>query len=244
MRRYMVVGAVVAALAGTGAVAAVGQDPTGPQTTFTVDAKVTPNRAGTPKRPQGVRIQASAEFKHVPGVEKPIVTHGYALFPRNGSYNARLFPRCAKRTLDQYGPVRCPKRSRIGAAKASAYADNLITYPTVEVFNGGPRVAWAYVTMYRPALVREAIAARIKEIKVGRWKYRVTVRIPKVLQVVAGVPIAPRSIRGWVGRGKLIVTTSCPRNRRWPFELKAFYTEGPPHTYRDSVRCRPPLRGR
>jgi len=240
----MVVGVVVAAVAGAGAVVAVGQDPTQPRTTFTVDAKVTPDRSGTPKRPQAVRIAASAEFEHVPGVEKPIVTHGYALFPRNGDYNAHLLPRCDKRTLDQYGPLRCPKRSRIGAAKASAYADNLITYPTVEVFNGGPKVAWAYVTMYRPALVREAIPARIQEIKVGKWKYRVSVRIPKVLQVVAGVPIAPRSIKGRVGRGKLIVTTSCPRDLRWPFELTAFYTEGPSHTYRDSVGCKPPRRGR
>ncbi|NLT04746.1 MAG: hypothetical protein GXY03_00400 [Solirubrobacterales bacterium] len=243
MRKYLVVGAVAVALAGAGTAVAVGQQ-AGPQTTFTVEAKVSPNRAGTPKRPQPVRIRASAEFFHVEGVEKPIVTHGYALFPRNGDYNAHLLPRCSKRTLDQYGPDRCPKRSRIGAAKASAYADDIITYPTVEVFNGGPRVAWAYVTMYRPALVREAIAARIQELKVGKWKYRVTVRIPRVLQVVAGVPIAPRSIRGWVGRGKLIVTTSCPRNRRWPFLLKGYFTEGPPHTYRDSVRCKPPRRGR
>jgi len=209
------------------------------QTTFTVDAQVIPNKAGTPKDPQGVKIKASARFFTPDGVEKPVVTHGYALFPRAGDYNPQLFPRCSAKTLDRDGPEKCPEGSQIGAARASAYADTIITYPKIEIFNGGRKVAFAYVTLYQPALVQIAVPARIEELPRGMWKYKVSVRIPRVLQVVAGVPIAARSIKGWVGKGNLITTTSCPKSRRWPYEVKTFFTVGEPYTYRDSVPCRP-----
>jgi hypothetical protein len=236
MRRFSIVGMVALGIVAAIAVAAIGQEI---QTTFTVDAEVIPNKAGTPRHPQGVRIEASARFYSPQGVDPPIVTHGYALFPRAGDYNPQLFPRCAKRTLDRDGPEACPKGSQIGAARASAYADTIVTYPKIEIFNGGRKVAFAYVTLYRPALVQIAIPARIEEIPHGMWKYKVSVKVPTVLQVVAGVPIAARSIRGWVGKGNLITTTSCPKSRRWPYEVKTFFTVGQPYTYRDSVPCRP-----
>ncbi|HEX2071737.1 MAG TPA: hypothetical protein VHF90_08850 [Thermoleophilaceae bacterium] len=237
MRKLSIVGAAVLGAVAAVAIGAIAQDDV--QTTFTIDADVIPNKAGTPKDPRGVTIKASARFFTPQGVDPPIVTHGYALFPRNGDYNPHLYPRCDKRTLDRDGPGRCPKGSQIGAARASAYADTIITRPRIEIFNGGPKVAFAYVTLYRPALVQTAVPARIQEIPRGKWKYKVSVRVPEVLQVVAGIPIAARSFKGYVGKGNLIVTTSCPKSRRWPYEVKTFFTIGKPYKYRDSVPCRP-----
>jgi hypothetical protein len=238
MRRLPVVGFAMLAVWVMPAAVAVAQTPQ-PQTTFTIKAKVTPNKAGTPKDPQGIKIEVSARVFTPEGFEKPIFTHGHALFPRNGDYNANLFPRCDKRTLDRDGPEACPKASRIGGGTASAYADTIITHPRIELFNGGPKVAFAYVTLYRPALVQTAVPARIQELPSGKWKYKVSIRIPEVLQVVAGIPIAARSFKGRVGRGDLITSTSCPKSRRWPFELKGYFSVGEPYTYRDSVACRP-----
>lgn len=233
MRKFSI---LVAVVLGVAAAAAFAQEI---QTTFTVDAEVVPNKAGTPKDPQGVKIKASARFFSPEGVDPPIVTHGHALFPRAGDYNPQLFPRCSEQTLNRYGPEKCPEGSQIGAARASAYADNIITYPKIEIFNGGKKVAYGYVTLYRPALVQIAVPARIQELPSGMWKYKVSFKVPDVLQVVAGVPIAARSIKGWVGKGDLITTFSCPRNRRWPFEVTTYFTIGKPYTYRDSVPCRP-----
>jgi hypothetical protein len=224
---------VVAALA----VPSVAQSPV--QTTFTIDAGVVPNKAGTPKDPQGVKLEASMRFHTPEGVEKPMATRGYTLFPRHGDWNGRDYPKCDRRTLERDGPKYCPKASRIGFARASAYADTIITYPKIEIFNGGQKLALAYVTLYRPAFVQAAIPVHIQELPHGKWKYKASLRIPEFLQVVAGIPIAPRSIKGWVGRGKLITTTSCPRSRRWDYETKVFFTVGQPYTYRDSVPCRP-----
>ena len=210
-------------------------------TTFTAKASVTPNRAGTPKHPQPVVIRSSAQAVTEPGYERPIFQGGYALFSRHGNYNGDDFPRCNRRLLNLYGPERCPKGSRIGSGTGVAYADQVITRPRIEIFNGGSKLALAYVTLYRPALVREAIPVRIEELPRGMWKYKASVKVPMVLQIVAGIPIAAGSLEIKIGRGNLIETTSCPKSRRWPYELRGYFSNGSDYTYRDSVPCKPAL---
>jgi hypothetical protein len=208
-------------------------------TTFTAKARVTPNRAGTPDDPQGVIIRSQARATTAPGYERPIFQGGYALFSRSGNYNGDDFPRCPKRTLDRYGTKPCPKRSRIGSGTGVAYADSVVTKPKIEIFNGGSKLALAYVTLYHPALVRETIPVHIKELPRGKWKYKVSLSVPESLQIVAGIPIAAGSIKVKVGRGNLIETTSCPKSRKWPFLLRGYFSNGSDYTYRSSVSCKP-----
>lgn len=237
MRKFSIAGISMLALGAALAAPSVAQSPT--QTTFTVDAQVIPNKAGTPKNPQGIKIKVSARFFSPPGIEPPVVTHGYALFPRHGNYNGGKYPKCTREILDRKGPDGCPKGSKMGHFDATAYADTVITRPTIDVFNGGQKISFGFVTLYNPAFVQQAVPARIQELPRGKWKYKVSVAIPENLQVVAGVPIAARSIKGWVGRGNLIESTSCPKSRRVPFEVTAFFTTGDSYTHRDSVPCRP-----
>lgn len=236
---------VLVATAASFAVPATAQEPEnvtdtpGNLTTFTAKARVVPNRAGTPQDPQGVVIYSSARAVTAPGYERPIFQSGYGLFPRAGNYNGDDFPRCSKRTLDRFGTDRCPKRSRIGSGTGVAYADTVITRPKIEIFNGGSKLAFAYVTLYHPALVREAIPVRIQELPRGKWKYKVSFKVPVSLQVVAGIPIAAGSLKIKVGRGNLIETTSCPKSRRWPYLLRGYFSNGSDYTYRNSVPCKP-----
>jgi hypothetical protein len=237
MRRPIAIAVAAAALTAALAVPSAAQSPV--QTTFTVEAQVIPNDAGTPQDPQGVKIKASAVFKSPEGVEKPIVQSAYTLFPRYGDWNGGDYPKCTKRILDRDGEAACPKGSKIGHADATAYADNVITRPDIEIYNGGPKLALAYVTLYNPAFVQEAIPVRIQELRHPKWKYKVSFKVPESLQVVAGVPIAARSIKGTVGRKEIITTTGCPKSRRWPYVTKAFFSTGESYTYRDSVPCKP-----
>jgi hypothetical protein len=250
MRRASATFATALAAAGVLVLPATAQEPenvtdTPPNlTTFTAKARVVPNRAGTPENPQGVVIHSSARAVTEPGYERPIFQGGYALFPRHGNYNGDDFPRCDKRTLDRSGTEGCPKRSRIGGGTGVAYADEVVTRPRIEIFNGGSKLALAYVTLYRPALVREAIPVRIQELPRGKWKYKASFSVPEVLQVVAGIPIAAGSLKFHVGRGNLIETTSCPKSRRWPYEIRGHFSNGSDYTYRGSSPCKPPLPGR
>jgi hypothetical protein len=213
-------------------------------TTFTAKARVVPNRSGTRRRPQPVMLHMSARVVTEPGYERPIFQGGYALFPRAGNYNGGEFPRCSKRTLDRHGTDRCPRRSRIGSGTGVAYADTVVTKPRIEIFNGGSKLALAYVTLYRPALVREAVPVQIRTLRRGKWKYKVSFSVPPVLQVVAGIPIGAESLKVKVGRENLIESTSCPRNRRWPYVLRGYFSNGSDYTHRGSVPCRPARRRR
>lgn len=210
-----------------------------PETTVIVDAQVIPNKAGTPKRPQGVKIRASVEFVHPEGYEPKIVARAQALFPRYGNYNGDDHAKCTKRLLDRKGPSGCPKKSKIGYVTGQVYADTVLTKPQVRIFNAGNKLALAHVTLYRPTLVKETIPVRIQKLRRGKWGYKVSFTVPESLRIVAGVPIAPKELHGTVGRGHLIETTGCPKSRRWEYEGTAYFTDGTSVTHRDSVPCRP-----
>jgi len=210
-----------------------------PVTTFEIDAKVIPNKAGTPKNPQGVKIRGSATVTTEEGYEKPIFTGGYTLFPKGGLYNGADYPKCTKRILDREGREGCPKKSFMGHLDATAYADTVITKPDIDVYNGGAKLALAYVTLYHPALVQEAIPVHIKKLKHPKWQYKASLTVPETLQIVAGVPIAARSIKGTIGRGEWLATTHCPKSRRWKYKAVGYFSPGGSYTYTDSVPCRP-----
>jgi hypothetical protein len=71
----------------------------------------------------------------------------------------------------------------------------------------------------------------------GRWSYKLHTRIPRVLQVVAGIPIALRELHIKVGapRKVWIATTSCARDERWRYHVLITFTTGQTKTYDDSV---------
>jgi|SRR5215218_820870 len=210
-----------------------------PETVLKVEAKVIPNKAGTPKHPQGVKIKASVTFVHPEGFEPKIVDHGYALFPKGGQYNGDDYPTCTKRVLDREGPSGCKKKSYMGYITGDVYADTVITHPEIRVFNGGAKLALAHVTLYRPTLVKETIPVHIKKLHGGKWAYKVSLAVPESLQIVAGVPIAPRELHGTVGRGTWLATTHCPKSHKWKYFGKAYFTDGSSVEHEDSVPCRP-----
>jgi hypothetical protein len=236
MRKLFIIGVAAAVLGGMLAVPTVAQTPI---TTFKVKAQVIPNKAGTPKKPQGVKLRGSVVVTTDPGYEPPVFQGGYTLFPRYGVYNGDDYPKCTKRILDRDGREACPKKSYMGHLDAEAWADTVVTKPDIDVYNGGPKLALAYVTLYHPALVQEAIPVHIQKLKHPKWGYKASLTVPRNLQVVAGVPIAAKSIKGTIGRGKWIATTGCPKSRRWPYRAVGKFSNGETYTYNGSVKCRP-----
>lgn len=210
---------------------------TAPDAKLTVKAKVSPNKAGTKRRPQGVKLRVKAGWQAPAGVERPVISSAIALFPRGSKYNGGRYPRCSKRVLQRSGPSKCPKRSIMGKATGVAYADTVTTRPRIVVVNGGPRRAWLYTTLYHPALVKEPVPVIVQKRR-GKWAYRVRIVVPETLQIVAGVPIALKSFSLRAGRGKWLATTGCPKSRRWPFKVTTNYAAGGSSTFTDSVRCR------
>jgi len=218
-----------------------------PVTTITVDAKVIPNKAGTKRKPQGVKLTGKIRWESEAGIEPPIVTAFDILISKGGVFNGGKYPKCAQSKINRSGPGACPKKSIMGSATGSAFADDVITRPKVTFVNGGAKNICFYTVLTNPARVRTCVPGKITKLSGNpKWGYRLQVRVPEVLQVVAGVPIALRDLQ-WEAGGRRwakdwIATTSCPKGNKWPFEVETFYLYEDGSTssskYADSVACR------
>lgn len=214
------------------------QDPV--ETELTVDANVTPNKAGTKRKPQAVKLSGDVHWETPDGFERPIITKAHAWFPKGSLYNGAKYPKCSLATLARRPtPTACPKGSIMGKATGVAYADTVITRPKVTIINGGAKNVCLFTVLTNPARVQTCVPGTIQKTS-GKWAYKLTLTVPRVLQIVAGVPIALRDFEFTAGSSTKdwLATTSCPRNKRWQYKVETFYSTGGSDVYEDSVACR------
>jgi hypothetical protein len=217
-----------------------------PATKVTVSAKVTPANAGTPANPQGVKLSGNIRWESEEGIEPPIVTAFDILLPKQGKWRGANYAKCAQSLVNRRGPGACPKESIVGSATGEAWADDVITRPKVTFVNGGAKSICFYTVLTNPARVQTCVPGRISKLNHPKWGYRLKITVPQVLQVVAGVPIALRSIKfsgGGTRQAKdLIVTTGCPKGNKWPYEFTTsyLYEDGSrsASTYKGTTPCR------
>ncbi|WP_445152415.1 hypothetical protein [Baekduia sp. Peel2402] len=234
-KRRWAAAVVTAAAAGTISAVAMGQSD---DIRITVTAKVTPNKAGTPAHPQGVKVDVKGKIYTPPDQDPPTVEAVDIWFPKGGLYNGGKWPTCSQAKLARGGPDACPKTSIMGRGYALADADGVAAKATVTIVNGGSRAVFAYVTLNRPARVREALRVPITKLGSGPWSYKAHVDIPRTLQIVAGIPLRVQSFRGSGGRGDWIATTSCPSSHRWKYHVETSYATGQVVKTDGSVACR------
>jgi len=219
MRRPVALAAVL--LAGTAAAALAQPSPI----TVTVTPKVTPNKAGTPAHPQGVKLDLRLQIHYPPDYQLALVQTVDVWFPKGGLYNGDKFPTCSYNRLNALGPAGCPKDSIMGHGTGVATADTNFTYPKITIVNGGQHVVFAYTILNNPARVQTPVVGKITKL-LGRWSYKLHVVIPKVLQVVAGVPIVLHSLHLFAGRGDWLATTYCPPNHKWAYHAVTHFSSG------------------
>ncbi|CAB4903383.1 unannotated protein [freshwater metagenome] len=215
-------------------------------TTLTVRPTVTPNRAGTPRRPQSVRLDVRVAWSTSgpDGVDKPIVQRGVIDFPKGSLYLGGSYPhRCSKAELDR---ARLDDRDRLtgkcakavtGSGTATAWADTVRTRPTFQLVNGGAKRVYLYTVLKNPARVTTPIEGVVT--RGGKYGgYRLTATIPEELQVVAGTPISLIDARLRTTAEDWIATTSCPKDGRWPYRAQSFQDSTPVAVVESFVRCR------
>lgn len=234
MRRIAALAVALAVVAGGSAIAfAQGTSPI----TMTVDAKVTPNKAGTKKRPQGVKLAVTARFDIPEAYDPPLVDRVTVLFPKGGLYNGAEYPKCSETTLARKGVSGCPKGSIMGKGSGKAMADDVPTYPKVTIVNGGAKRVYFYTVMTNPARVQAPVVGKITRMS-GQYSYKLQAQIPQSLQIVAGVPIVLHELTLSGGKGNWLATTYCPPDKRWRYHAEGLFTTGETIVYDDSVACR------
>jgi hypothetical protein len=205
-------------------------------TVLTAKATVSPSKAGTKKHPQGVKLTVKTTWTTAGDGDKPVVQKAYVLFPKGSLYNGAKYPKCSQTVLARKGPKACPKGSIMGTGTGSAFADTVLTHPHITVVNGGATRSYLYTVLDNPARVQAPVPGVITKMS-GKWAYKLTLTVPDVLQVVAGVPIALRDLTFHIGRGSWLATTGCTGGK-WPFSVQTFYDNGQSSTAVSSVRCR------
>jgi hypothetical protein len=199
---------------------------------------VTPGKAGTKQHPRGVTIRATSRITTERGLEPPIVTGIDLLLGDGISYNGDEYAKCSKQVLDRQGPHGCPTESIVGSLIANARAGAFDTRPDVTFVNGGEKKLFAYTRVEYPARVRRTIVLSTADMT-GRWSYRGSLRVPRSLQVIAGMPIHTTRMRLTIGGGpyakNYITTTHCP-NGGWRYRATAHYRyDATGRTARDTV---------
>ena len=216
--RKLVIAAVAGLALAAGATIALAASPTWPP--VTVKPSVSPNRAGTRKHPQGVRLKAAIKWQSLGAADQPIVTKFLLQFPKGAKYNGGHVTSCSRQRVN-FGPEKCPKASIMGTGTGTAYADTTRTHPKITVVNGGKNIVYFYTVLNNPARVQEPVIGHVKKTS-GKYAYSLSVSVPSNLQVVAGVPIELTSLSVNAGKGKWLETTGCSGGK-WPFQLTTSY---------------------
>jgi hypothetical protein len=240
MRKFMIPAAGILALG----LAAIEVAPTiadNPNTTFTTSTKVSPNKAGTKAKPQGVKLTFNAKWTTTGDVDHPIIQSGTVYIPKGGLYNGGKYPKCSAATLGHGGPAGCPAKSIMGSGSGDALADTVHTTPRITVVNGGSGVIYFWTVLQNPARVQAAVPAVITK-QTGKWAYKVVFKVPQALQIVAGIPITLNTLNVTLG-GKpyakdWLATTSCPSNKKWEYQTTADLSTGGSISYTGSTPCK------
>jgi hypothetical protein len=229
--------AVLAAAALLGiATLAFGQDVVPIKVTAVV--KVTPNKAGTPAHPQGVKVDVRAKIDIPYDYDPPLVQSVTIWIGPGGVYNGAKFPTCNFNALKRSGPRVCPPRSIMGHATVAASADGVKTYPKITIVNGGASKFYFYGVLTYPARLRDALPVTVTKLTSGPWKYRWHFTIPRRLQIVAGVPLRAEAFHAVLGREDWLASTSCPRDHKWRWRAEGRYASGQVVPAAGSIACR------
>jgi hypothetical protein len=201
-----------------------------------VKASVSPNKAGTKKKPKGVTLKTQIKWDQLGSADQPIVTTFDILFPKGSLYNGGNVPSCSQKTLNNAGPTACNKKSIVGSGTGNAYADTVVTHPKITVVNGGKSKVYFYTVLNNPAVVHAPVVGTISKMS-GKWAYKLHVVVPKLLQVVAGVPIELTFLNVTAGKGNWLETTSCSGGK-WPYSVTTKYNTGGSATSAASIPCK------
>jgi hypothetical protein len=236
MRKFLIL--AVGALALVVVAVAVAQTPS---TIVTSKTTVSPNKAGTKSKPQGVKLVYKATYTTPGDVEHPIITGGSVLFPKGALYNGGKYPKCSEATLNRGGPDKCPPHSIMGSGTGEALADNVKTNPKITVVNGGANKVWFWTVLQNPARVQAAVPGTITK-QSGKWAYKLSFKVPTSLQIVAGIPITLNNLTVTAG-GKSwakdwLATTSCPSTKKWAYQSTFDLSTGGSINYDGSVACK------
>lgn len=216
-------------------VSAKAEGDSGPFRSFEIEVEVKPRKAGTPEKPQGMRLGLALKLGSPKGVEPPTLQSAEVGFPPGSRFGGADRPVCSERTLEQGGPEACPPLSLMGRGSAATYADTVKSTARITVVNGGPDTVYLWTELDRPVRSEAAIVGTIEE-NGSDEGLRLKLKVPDKLQLVAGIPIGMRELEIDAGRGNWLATTQCP-DGKWRFAGSAEFEDGGAVSSETELEC-------
>lgn len=214
------------------------------QFTADVGGGVSPVIRNLPKTPRALSLRIDVGFDTNPaGGTPPTLSRAVIMFPYGADLNSRRFPTCTAAKLTSRGgnPRACPSGSRIGTGRVAAVVNNQEIPVQVDLVNGpGGRSILFLFRASTPVNIAEVVQAPLQTMRGGKWHYRLTLTIPKLLQEpVAGLTVGVRRFTATVQRktvtvrrrGKrervpLVAGLACPPGAQVPLRGEFSYTSG------------------
>jgi hypothetical protein len=204
----------------------------------TLKVTVSPNKAGTKKKPANVTLNVVTTTVTPPGDERPTIKSAVLHFAKGAIFNGKKFPHCSQSTLNNRGKSACPAGSQVGTGKATAFASTIETSPKITAFNGpGSNKVELFLELENPVRIASAIEATITKTS-GTYAYTLTVPIPQSLQVVAGIPVKLTYFQTKIAKRGYLQATSCPKSKKWPFDITVTTTGGDKLTANTTYPCK------
>lgn len=235
-RRPIVLAALVAVTALITSALAFGQDLV--PIKITSVTKVTPNKAGTPKHPQGINIDVKSTIDTPRDYDPPLAQTVDVWISKGGNYNGGKYPTCSPEAMDRKGIGACPKKAIMGHGTGKADADGVASIPDITVVNGGAHAVHFYTVLQHPARVQKTVSASITKLNSGPWGYKAHATIPRSLQIVAGIPLRAESLHAMFGREDWIASTYCPPDHKWRWHAEGHYSSGQVVPADGTIACR------
>jgi hypothetical protein len=164
------------------------------QSTVDIDSHVTPViRAFTPKTTP-VTLAVNLKFHGPNGQPADTLTKVVLKFTYGAHLNGALFKSCSADMIRNHKP--CPKGSLIGSGTALGILGGGTSNPTQEPINvtlyNGPKGKSITFELkgQAPAVIDVPFDAPLQTFSSGNYNYQLTVDVPDILQVVAGIPIS------------------------------------------------------
>jgi hypothetical protein len=195
-------------------------------------AKVTPAKAGTKKKPKGVKLRVAATIPKEARVTVDTLTF---LLPRHSTVSGTGFKTCPFTQINNDGVSSCPKGSKVGTGIANAaFGPNLTPIVFDVTLYVGSKSELAVYLVARGLPIQKAIRGIVS--KAGTpYNQKLTIIIPPELQKQLGAYVyltgLDTTIGGSAKKGKktynLITTRGCPKTKKHLFEVRAHAVPNP-----------------
>jgi len=238
-KSFLVAGTAALALASTGV--AIAQD----QPTTSVSVTLSPNKAGTTKKPRATKIALKVTNNATSQTASQLKFVG----PKQITFSTKGFKTCSVNTLGNQGPTACPKGSQVGPTKiANALAGVSGTAPAKAAFEVTPFATGSKSIGFFLELNKGGIY--VTGVATGTISgHTLTVKIPEnpAQQLPKGTynGLVDLTAELWVKGGKSVAKLSgCPSSKKLTFKSTVTFVPTPKpaavpsHTATTTVSCR------